>query len=179
LVVAKESREMDADEMILARPDRRLGPGLHPVNIDCETNELRADSGPGLFAALTTRPRCGNSVVSVVFKLHEPRDMRRGSLTKYAAITMERLADTLSASRGRPVLDRTGLDGLFDVELNYASEQAPSAAVDGGAAAVTPDSVPTLPVALEQQLGLRLRRERHEIDLLNVRSVERPRADEN
>ena len=179
LVVAKESREMDADEMILARPDRRLGPGMHPVNIDCETNELRADSGPGLFAALATRPRCGNSVVSVSFKLDEPRDMRRGSLTKYAAITMGRLADTLSASRGRPVLDRTGLVGLFDVELNYASEQAPSAAVDGRGAAVTTESAPTLPVALEQQLGLRLRRERHEIELLNVRSVERPRADEN
>ena len=96
-----------------------------------------------------------------------------------AAITMGRLADTLSASRGRPVLDRTGLMGLFDVELNYASEQAPPAAVDGRSAAVTTDSGPTLPVALEQQLGLRLRRERHEIELLNVRSVERPRADEN
>ena len=179
LVVARESREMDADEMILARPDGRLGPGMHPVNIDCDTNELRPGSAPGLFAASRPRPRCGNFQVSVTFNPDDLTSIRRSSLIKYAAIMMEDLADRLSTSRDRPVLDRTGLDGLFDVELNYASEQAPPAALDGRATAATPGSAPTLPVALEQQLGFRLRRERHRIESLNVRSVERPRADEN
>lgn len=179
LLVAKESRAMDADEMVLARPDRRLGPGMHPVNIDCETNELRADSAPGLFTALKTRPRCGYSVVSVTFKLSPPTGSRRGSLIQYAAITMGHLADALSASRDRPVLDRTGLDGLFDVELNYASEEAPPAAFDDRVVAAAPGSAPTLAVALEEQLGFRLRRERHEIEILRIRSVERPRASEN
>jgi len=179
LVVATESREMDADELILARADRQLGPGMHPVSIDCESNELRAGSPPGLFGALKTRPRCGNFLVSFTFKLDDPRSGRRGSLTQYAAITVGHLADTLSASRDRPVLDRTGVEGLFDIELNYATEEAPPAAFDAPATAVSPSSAPTLPVALEQQLGFRLRRNRHQIEILRIRSVERPRADEN
>jgi hypothetical protein len=43
----------------------------------------------------------------------------------------------------------------------------------------TPESAPTLPVALEQPLGFELRRERNRVNLLIVRSVERPRAEEN
>lgn len=176
LVAVTESSEMDADEMTLARSDRQLGPGLHPVNIDCATNELRAGSASALFAGFGTRPPCGSSIISVTFGPGEPNNLRRSSLKRYAAITIGDLADTLSASRERPVLDRTDLDGLFDVELNYESEQAP-AAFD--AVAAPPGSAPTLAVALEEQLGFRLRRERHQIELLTVRSVERPRASQN
>lgn len=176
LVAVMESREMDADEMTLARSDRQLGPGMHPVNIDCATNQFRGGSSSTLFADLRTRPRCGHFIVSATFSPGEPNSFRRLPLKRYAAITMEHLADTLSASRDRPVLNRTGLDGLFDVELNYESEQAP-AALDAVAAARGP--APTLAVALEEQLGFRLRGERHQIDVLTVRSVERPRASEN
>ena len=176
LMVMTESREMDADEMILLRSDRQLGPGMHPVNIDCVTNEFRDGSSSRLFAGFRTRPPCGTAVMSVTFTSAYPANMRQLPLRRYAAITMGHLADTLSASRERPVLDRTGLDGLFDVELNYAPEQAP-AALD--AVAATPDSAPTLAVALEEQLGFRLRRERQQIEILAVRSVERPRASEN
>jgi uncharacterized protein (TIGR03435 family) len=176
LVAVMESREMDADEMTLARSDRQLGPGMHPVNIDCDTNAFRDGSSSVLFAGLKTRPPCGSAIISVTFSRGEPNNLRRSSLKRYAAITMEHLADTLSASPDRPVLDRTGLDGLFDVELNYESEQAP-AALDAVAAA--PGSAPALAVALEEQLGFRLRQERHQIGLLTVRAVERPRASEN
>jgi len=34
-------------------------------------------------------------------------------------------------------------------------------------------------VALEEQLGLKLQRERNRVEVLIVRSVERPRSDEN
>ena len=176
LVAVTESSEMDADEMTLARSDRQLGPGMHPVNIDCATNQFRGGSSSTLFAGLRTRPPCGSLIISATFSPGEPNSLRRLPLKRYAAITMEHLADTLSASRDRPVLDRTGLEGLFDVELNYAPEQAP-AALDAVAAA--PGSAPTLAVALEEQLGFRLRRERHQIETLSVRSVERPRASEN
>jgi uncharacterized protein (TIGR03435 family) len=176
LVAAMESSEMDADEMTLARSDRQLGPGLHPVNIDCATNQFRGGSSSTLFAGFRTRPACGSAIISATFSPGEPDSLRRLPLKRYAAITMGHLADTLSASRDRPVLDRTGLDGLFDVELNYESEQAPAAR---DAAAAAPGSAPTLAVALEEQLGFRLRRERHQIDFLTVRSVERPRASEN
>jgi len=178
LSVQRETRDMETDALILVNRDRRLGPGLHPVNVDCETNELREGSGPGLFASMSARPRCGDSLVRVAFSPDNPRDVRRGA-ARFAAITMADLADRLSASWERPVLDRTELTGQFDVELEYASATAPAAPTDARAVAATPDNAPTLPVALEQQLGLKLRRERNRVEILTVRSVARPRSEEN
>lgn len=49
LSVQMEAREMETDVLILANRDGSLGRGLHPVNVDCETNELREGSASGLF----------------------------------------------------------------------------------------------------------------------------------
>jgi uncharacterized protein (TIGR03435 family) len=76
------------------------------------------------------------------------------------------------------VLDRTEVAGQFDVELDYARPSAP-VAVDPRSGAAQPDNAPPLPVALEEQLGLRLRRERNRVDVMVVRAVERPRPEEN
>ena len=59
------------------------------------------------------------------------------------------------------------------------AQEKPPLAFEAPATAVSPSSAPTLPVTLEQQLGFRLRRDRHQIEILRIRSVERPRADEN
>ena len=120
----------------------------------------------------------GNSVVTAFFVPGDASSFRHVGARRYAAITMADLADRLSSARQRPVLDRTGLSGQFDVALEYASETAPPAALDRALAA-TPDSAPPLSVALEQQLGLRLRQERNTVEVLVVRNVERPRPDEN
>ena len=77
------------------------------------------------------------------------------------------------------MLDRTELSGQFDVELDYAWQPVPPAALDPRAVASAPDSAPPLAVALEQQLGLKLRRERNRVEVMIVRSVERPRSEEN
>ena len=180
LSVQMEAREMDTDVLIVAGRDGRLGPGMHPVNVDCETNELREGSAPGLFSSMKLRPRCEAALVTVTFTPgDDPTRSRKTGATRWVAITMTNLADTLSASRERPVLDRTGLPGQFDVELEYASNAAPLAALDARAAAPAPDSAPPLGVALEQQLGLRLRRERNRVEVMVVRSVERPRSEED
>ena len=179
LSVETESREMDTDVLILADSDRELGRGMHPVNVDCETNQLREGSAPGLFSTLKNRPRCRNVVVSARFSPDNPTDIQASSKLRYAAVTLTDLADALSASRERPVLDRTDLSGQFDVELDYARQLAPPAALDARAVASAPDSAPPLAVALEEQLGLKLRRERNRVEIMIVRSVERPRSEEN
>ena len=178
LTVQLEARDMDTDVLILANPARPLGPGLHPVNVDCDKKELRESSAAGLFPP-ETRPPCGVAVVTARFAPGDLTSIRRVGGARYAAITMADLANTLSGSRERPVLDRTELPGQFDVELEYDSAVAPPAALDPRAVASTPDSAPPLPVALEQQLGLKLRRERNRVEVMVVRSVERPRPEEN
>jgi uncharacterized protein (TIGR03435 family) len=179
LSVQRETRDMDTDALILANRDGRLGPGMHPVDIDCDKNERREGSGPGLFSSMKNRPKCGTSVVSVTFSSGNPAGVRQTGARQYVAFTMTDLADSLSGSRERPVLDRTELAGRFDIALEYASQTAPSAALDPGASASTPGSAPALPVALEEQLGLKLRRERNQVEVMIVRAVERPRPEEN
>jgi uncharacterized protein (TIGR03435 family) len=117
--------------------------------------------------------------LSASFTPGDLASLQTSSKRRYAAVTLTDLADMLSASRERPVLDRTELSGQFDVELDYASQQAPPPAFDAQAAAATPGGAPALAEALEQQLGLRLRRERNQVEVMIVRSVERPRSDEN
>lgn len=65
---------------------------------------------------------------------------------------------------GRPVLDDTHLADAFDYQLTYDPEPA-------GAA---PSDLPSIFVALEDQLGLRLVRTNSNVSVLVVDRVERP-----
>jgi uncharacterized protein (TIGR03435 family) len=79
------------------------------------------------------------------------------------------LATALQATVDRPVVDQTGLDGRFDVEYSF-TPQPPAAGVDS---VFGPDA-PTLFVALEEQLGLRLGSRRMNVPVLAIDSIDRP-----
>lgn len=74
---------------------------------------------------------------------------------------MPRLADQLSTPAGRPVFDKTGLDGAFAYKLTFNSSTEES-------------DLPSLPTALQDQLGLRLESQKAPIDILVIDSAERP-----
>jgi uncharacterized protein (TIGR03435 family) len=67
------------------------------------------------------------------------------------------------------VVDRTGVEGLFDVEYTFA-QQPPGSTTELAAGA----NVPPILVALEEQLGLKLESERAPVPVLVVESIERP-----
>jgi uncharacterized protein (TIGR03435 family) len=72
---------------------------------------------------------------------------------------MDHLAAFLSRPRmglGRPVLDKTGLEGVFDFTLDW-----------------TPDAPPSIFTALEDQLGLKLEPQKAPIEMLIVDHVEK------
>ena len=75
---------------------------------------------------------------------------------------------------GRRIVDKTALEGLFDIELTYRDERF--AAIPGLAPAQT-EQGPALFTALEEQLGLRLESARGPVDVLVIDSVERPTPD--
>lgn len=75
------------------------------------------------------------------------------------------LVRLLSASADRPVLDETGLTGLYDFKLEYARDPAAS---DGVA--------PSIFTAVQEQLGLKLESQKAPIEILVVDSAERPTA---
>ena len=69
----------------------------------------------------------------------------------------------------RPVIDKTGLTGLFDFHLEYASEEA---GTDAAAMPAEPTG-PTIISAVQQQLGLKLTRAKGPGEYLVIDHVER------
>jgi|SRR5271157_2291386 len=78
--------------------------------------------------------------------------------------TMERLAEWMSRYVDRPVVDMTGLTGAYDFTLKYSREDK------GETATVTH---PILPLAIQEQLGLRLEKRTAPIQILVVDHAEK------
>jgi uncharacterized protein (TIGR03435 family) len=89
---------------------------------------------------------------------------------------MSRLATTLSSIADRPVLDRTGEAGVFDVDLTWAELRAgPSGPRAPGTPIPPPgDDVPTIFTALREQLGLKLEPARGLVNIIVIDRAERP-----
>ena len=79
----------------------------------------------------------------------------------------------LSYAAGRPVYDRTGLTGRYDITLKYTTDDMaePVAGADG---APPLDTAPPLAKALEEQLGLKLVPARGNMDVIVIDHVEKP-----
>jgi uncharacterized protein (TIGR03435 family) len=72
-------------------------------------------------------------------------------------VTIAMFASVLSGNAGRTVIDRTGLAGSFDIELNFdpsSTAQSPPGAPPGPQP--IDDSKPSIFTALQEQLGLNL-----------------------
>ena len=92
-------------------------------------------------------------------------------------MTMSRLASLLSPRVSRPVEDRTGLTGLFDVDLRWTPETPPQGAPDEQRPSFLPPADPSgssLLTALAEQLGLKLQPATGTVDILVIDHVERP-----
>jgi len=78
----------------------------------------------------------------------------------------------------RPILDKTGITGLFDFHLEYAFDQVTAAGFPGvpapAAAPPDPGSAPSIFTAIQEQLGLKLEPAKGPGEFLVVDSVERP-----
>jgi uncharacterized protein (TIGR03435 family) len=135
-----EQRDLPVYELVLAHKDGRLGPGLRP----------RPDCAPGEVRETGDAP-CGGILVG------PGRVTVRGQgVPRFA--------------RDRIVIDKTGLEGNFDVDLEYTP--APGEFPPFGPP--PPADAPALPVALQEQLGLRLQPSRARVDVLVVDRAEQP-----
>ena len=74
----------------------------------------------------------------------------------------------------RPVVDKTGLSGKFDFDLQWAPDETQF----GGALPVAPSDVPAAPLfsAIQDQLGLKLTAARGPVEALVVDKAQRPTA---
>jgi uncharacterized protein (TIGR03435 family) len=79
-------------------------------------------------------------------------------------VSMAVLAETLTRIVEHPVVDKTGLEGVYNLKLEYTADNAKS---DG------PDSGPSIYTALQEQLGLKLQTQKLPIEVIVVDRVER------
>jgi uncharacterized protein (TIGR03435 family) len=101
-------------------------------------------------------------------------------------IPMAGFVAELSGILGRPVIDKTGYTGTFDVRLEFSSEGVASYGAGGfggtvslpGVAgdAVDPDSRPTIFTAVQEQMGLKLESQRGPSETLVIDHIEKPAA---
>jgi uncharacterized protein (TIGR03435 family) len=88
----------------------------------------------------------------------------------HSQIRMDTLAMLLSRQLREPVLDMTGMEGTYDVRLEWAP--------DGLRAAETPEAEeraagPSIFTGLQEQLGLKLEARKDPLDILVVDRAER------
>jgi uncharacterized protein (TIGR03435 family) len=84
---------------------------------------------------------------------------------KATKVSMPELADFVARQLGDTVIDKTGVDGVYDFELRWTSEQAANA---GDA-----DAGPSLAAAIQETLGLRLQPQKLPVKIIVVDHVER------
>jgi uncharacterized protein (TIGR03435 family) len=146
-----EPREQPVFFLVAARPDRRLGSGIERTTRDCPSVAAADRAGvprPVLAPPANGAPPCGVRVID--------GDFRAGGQT------MEGLARNFGGRAGRPVFDRTGIEGYFDVSLKFSPDPA-----------VNSDD-PVFVTAIHEQLGLKLEPGRVPLQTLVIDHIERP-----
>ena len=165
LVTHRETRELPVYVMTI---DRKPGPQLRPSGPECAMPK-----GPG--GAPPPPPPPGGPTVGRVLSLNGYAS-RCGSLFfnstngghwSLREMTMARFTERLVGFVSRPVLDRTGLTGTFDIDVTYTPDNP---VVDTSNA----PNAPSLITALREQLGLRLESTRAPVDVLVVDRVRPP-----
>jgi uncharacterized protein (TIGR03435 family) len=99
-----------------------------------------------------------------------------GKLTA-KGVTMERLAQTLtsltSRELGRFVIDKTGIEGRYDLALTWSPEDRSAAMVNASADNAAPPG-PSIFTALQEQLGLKLESTKGPVERLVIDHIEQP-----
>jgi uncharacterized protein (TIGR03435 family) len=146
-----ETRQLPMYRLVLARPDRRLGPGLEPPTPDCPVAGGTAAEGV-----------CGPG--------------RQPDALTFGNTGMSNLSWILSLIVGQRVIDQTALTDTYKVDLKFTPPQRLGAQADG----LTPlpaDAPPLIFDALEEQLGLKLEAFRGPVEVLVIDHIERPSPD--
>ena len=90
------------------------------------------------------------------------------------------IVQILSQLTGRPVVDRTGLTGIYDFSLKYQADPSVNSpfgpAPPGAAPPIDPDAA-NLYTAIQEQLGLKLDNQRGPVDVVVIDRIEKPTLD--
>ena len=164
LVVHHETRQLPIYALAFARRDRRLGPMLRRSQVD----RAALPANPNVPLPTFGTPRC---------EAEGPPcspGLGIGGVFKGVAMTIPELTVFVSKWLDRAVSDRTGLTGSFDVELQFSPEGLTG--IDPGPPGVErpPNENPSIFIAVQEQLGLKLESTKGPVDVLIIDRAEKP-----
>jgi uncharacterized protein (TIGR03435 family) len=151
--IHRDTREMKVYNLTVVKPGS-LGAGLVEMpNGDCAAESTQQ---PGLKNGTP----CG--VVN----------MGAGRITGLRG-RMSQVADRLSALLGTTVLDKTGLTGLYNVNLTWAPDPETEFTLTGDRPLAPNEPGPTVFAALQEQFGLKLTAGKGPVEVIVVDSAEK------
>ena len=147
LVVHREMREKPVYALVIAKSGPKLKaatPSEEAAIRSKRSDAVAVPGGSGVFV----------------------RGETNGHIDIYGATTGT-LALLLSGPAGRPVVDKTGLTGLYDMHLDMGQPGPPAA--DGSA-----NPGPSVFSTLQEQLGLKLESQKDQVEYLVIDHIEPP-----
>jgi uncharacterized protein (TIGR03435 family) len=151
-----EMKELPVFILTKARSDGKLGPSIRPTTADCAARELSTTPPPPL-SRVGELPTC---TAMAGFGRYAAGNRPIATLVRYL-------------QGDRLILDRTGLKGNFDLNLEFAPNQV---AGGSGSSASADSDRPSMFIALQEQLGLKLESATMPVAVLVVDHIERPTA---
>lgn len=125
-----------------------------------------ARSGPKLKAS-AERPEDPAQLISTVYPDHLHLPARNATMAEFASLLQRAVLD-------RPVVDKTGLAGKYDFDLDWTADETQF----GGEIGAAPADAQSPPFfkAIEEQLGLKLEAKRGPVEALIVDTALQPSA---
>lgn len=170
LKIHRETKEIPVYALVAARSGIKLPP---PKEGNCvsPTQDASPDWAGGRMAPPGQGPaplaRCGE--VRVMLE-------SGGARLQGGKVAMPELIRMLSMALGRTVVDRTAFTGLFDAKLDFMPDETTAALPPPPPDASPEFKNPSILVALQEQLGLRLESTRGPVEVIVIDQVERPSA---
>jgi len=165
LKIRIDTKEGQIYALVMARADRRLGPNIRPSSPECVAAieaRSRFDASPPPPPKPGEQPAC-SGIPGV-----------QGNY-RFNGRKMSEFAVSLGAIMRQTVVDRTGLDGRFDIAFSASlDELVPSPRAVG---AGDPERPPSVFTALQEQLGLKLDAQRGQVETFVIDRVELPTED--
>ena len=164
LAIHKETREMDIYALVMAKPGGKPGPKLIPARGGCSPEELAARRG-------APPPAPGGPPPVVCGIQQGPGRIRFGNYP------LSLFANSISNRVGRAVVDRTGLTGNWEFELEFQAEVPPGQLPPGAPPPPIDPDAPNFFTAVTEQLGLRLDATKGPVEVWVIDGVEKPSPD--
>jgi uncharacterized protein (TIGR03435 family) len=159
LKVHWQRKELPVYALVVAKDGPKFKPFAPQPEITEDSRKSAGSSSAHVGFSMTV-----NSAGAELTAIGEPLD------------ALARVLANQKETEGRNVIDRTGLNGKYDYTMHWTPEQdaqTPKAADSGMSQPVGGDG-PSLLTALQEQLGLKLKADKGEVETIVIDHVEQP-----